>query len=261
MTGSTSGRAAARGERGGPGPAGGRAAAAPRQPDPGDHRHREPAAARRAGGRRLQPAQAGPRAGRRPDRRLPALRQQGRPRPGHRRPADRGGDGRAVGPAVLGRHGQTEIVTRLRATYRAHPGGRLVSASGRRSGPAEMRVVNVLIGAVLQAGFEGAAGGQGLPGARRLRAGVGRRRGRVPGPGHLACSRRTGRPGRAPTWPSTGPSTRTPGRSGTSSPSVTDDDIFDTILSLVVDGFLASAPRPCTCAKHVRPDAAAASAS
>ena len=33
-------------------------------------------------------------------------------------------------------------------------------------------------------------------------------------------------------------------------PVVKDDDIFETILSLVLDGIAARAPRPCACAAH-----------
>jgi hypothetical protein len=33
-------------------------------------------------------------------------------------------------------------------------------------------------------------------------------------------------------------------------PAVADDEIFETILSLVLDGLIARAPRPCECAVH-----------
>src|SRR5215470_6951719 len=45
---------------------------------------------------------------------------------------------------------------RQRATHRAHPAAAALSASRTTQRPAEMRIVNVLIGAVFDAGFTGA---------------------------------------------------------------------------------------------------------
>ena len=153
-----------------------------------------------------------------------------------------------------------EVVTRLRATYRAHPGAASLSASRTTQRPAEMRVVDVLIGAVLQAGFEGAeaarvyralgdfalawAGGEAAflalePGLQRADRAAWTR-------AYLAVARAD----HPHIW-----------QIRDDLASVTDDDIFDTILALVIEGFLARAPRACMCAKHVSPDTAAASAS
>ena len=123
-----------------------------------------------------------------------------------------------------------------------------------------MRVVNVLIGAVLQAGFEGAeaarvyralgdfalawAGGEAA--FLALDAGLQQADRAAWTRAYLAVDRAE----YPHIW-----------QIRDELASVTDDGIFETILSLVVDGFLASAPRPCTCAKHVSPDTAAASAS
>jgi len=153
-----------------------------------------------------------------------------------------------------------EIVTRLRATYRAHPGAAALSASRTTQRPAEMRVVNVLIGAVLQAGFEGAeaarvyralgdfalswAGGEAA--FLALDAGLQQADRAAWTRAYLAVDRAE----YPHIW-----------QIRDDLASVTDDDIFDTILSLVIDGFLARAPRPCTCAKHVSPSTDAASAS
>ena len=49
-----------------------------------------------------------------------------------------------------------ERARRLRATYAAHPAAASLSACRTTQRPAEMRSVNILIGAVLEAGFEGA---------------------------------------------------------------------------------------------------------
>src|SRR5215470_18120959 len=50
-----------------------------------------------------------------------------------------------------------ESTRRLRATYRAHPAAAALSATRTTAQPAEMRIVNILIGAMFEAGFEGAA--------------------------------------------------------------------------------------------------------
>jgi hypothetical protein len=38
---------------------------------------------------------------------------------------------------------------------------------------------------------------------------------------------------------------------------VRDDDIFETVLSFVIGGLIARAPRPCRCARHAGGGAAA----
>ena len=50
----------------------------------------------------------------------------------------------------------TETVRRVRATYLAHPAAASLSAYRTTQGPAEMHAVNIIIGAVLAAGFDGA---------------------------------------------------------------------------------------------------------
>ena len=166
-----------------------------------------------AGRRRVQPAQARPRPRRGPDRGLPALRQQGRPGPGDRRPADRGGDGRAWTPGECWVDTLTECTRRLRAAYLAHPAAASLSACRTTQRPAEMRTVNILIGAVLAAGFEGPQAALHVPRARRLRPVLGRAARPRSWPWTSACRRPTAPPGPGPTWPSTGPSSRTSGRS------------------------------------------------
>ena len=49
-----------------------------------------------------------------------------------------------------------QAVRRLRATYIAHPAAATLASYRTTQRPAEMRIVDILIGAVLQAGFEGA---------------------------------------------------------------------------------------------------------
>src|SRR6185437_7829232 len=49
----------------------------------------------------------------------------------------------------------TQAARSLRTTYLAHPAAAALSACRTTQRPAEMRAVDVLIGAMLQAGFEG----------------------------------------------------------------------------------------------------------
>jgi len=113
---------------------------------------------------------------------------------------------------------------------------------------AEMRIVNILLGAVFEAGFEGAAavriyralgdfalawaGGEAAFLALDERA---QATDRAAWTGYLAVDR-----AEFPhTW-----------QVRLELPEVTDDAIFDTILSLVIDGLTRRAPRPCGCAAH-----------
>jgi AcrR family transcriptional regulator len=50
----------------------------------------------------------------------------------------------------------TEMIGRLRDTYMAHPAAASMVSYRTTAGPAEIRVVEIIIGAILQAGFEGA---------------------------------------------------------------------------------------------------------
>ena len=142
-----------------------------------------------------------------------------------------------------------ECIRRLRAVYLAHPAAASLSASRTTRGPSEMQAVNVLIGAVLEAGFEGAeavriyralgdfslswAGGEARswPWTSALRDRPGGLDPGLPGrrpcgvPEHLADPRRNC------------PTSRT-------------TTIFDTILSLVIGGLMQRAPRPCGCGAH-----------
>ena len=152
----------------------------------------------------------------------------------------------------------TEMTRRLRATYLAHPAAAALSASRTTQRPAEMQIVNVLIGAVLQAGFEG------LDAATTYRA---------LGDFSLAWA------GGEAAFLALDPALQQADRAAWTRAylavdkaehpniwrvrddlaDVTDDGIFDTILMLVLEGLQATAPRPCECPRHTQ--AAAASAS
>jgi AcrR family transcriptional regulator len=141
-----------------------------------------------------------------------------------------------------------EGTRRLRAVYLAHPAAASLSASRTTGGPAEMQAVNLLIGAVLEAGFEGAeavrlyralgdfalywSGGEADFLALDERAQATER---AAWAAYLAVDR-----AEFPyTW-----------QVRLKLPEVADDAIFDTILSLVIDGLTRRAPRPCRCGAH-----------
>ena len=141
-----------------------------------------------------------------------------------------------------------EGTRRLRAVYLTHPAAASLSASRTTAGPGEMRAVNFLVGAVLAAGFEGAeavriyralgdfalfwAGGEAGFLALDERAQATER---AAWAAYLAVDR-----AEFPhTW-----------RVRLELPEVADDAIFDTILSLVIDGLTRRAPQPCGCGAH-----------
>jgi len=143
----------------------------------------------------------------------------------------------------------TDATRRLRATYRAHPAAAALSASRTTQRPAEMRIVDALISAVLKAGFTGAAaarmyravgdftlawaGGEAAflaldPGQQQADISAWTR-------AYLAVDRAE----YPHIW-----------QIRDELAGVTGDDIFETILDLVMRGFMAAAPRPCGCGKH-----------
>jgi AcrR family transcriptional regulator len=142
-----------------------------------------------------------------------------------------------------------DAARRLRRTYLAHPAAAALSACRTTQRPAEMRIVNVLIGAVLAAGFEGAEA------ARVYRAlgdfalywagceaeflaldpAVQQRDRSAWTRSYLAASR-----DEFPhIW-----------QVRDELPAVGDDAIFETILSIVLAGLTQQAPRPCPCQDH-----------
>jgi AcrR family transcriptional regulator len=150
----------------------------------------------------------------------------------------------------------TDIVRRMRLTYCDHPAAAALSACRTTQRPAEMRTVDTLIGAVLQAGFEGAD-------AARIYRAI----------GDFSLSWA----GWAATFLALAPQAqdndraawarayRSVGRAGhphiwqlrEEPPEVTDEDVFETVLSLMIGGLLQIAPHPCDC--HPRDQAPGAS--
>jgi TetR/AcrR family tetracycline transcriptional repressor len=144
-----------------------------------------------------------------------------------------------------------EVTTRLRRTYLAHPAAASLSAFRTMRRPAEMRTVDVIVGALLRAGFKGAeaavvyrayadfslsfSGGEASLGA--LDQSV-QDLDRMAWAGAYLTAQRAVHPN---IW-----------RIRYALPDVADDEIFTTILGLVIDGLVLRAPTPCGCERHLR---------
>jgi AcrR family transcriptional regulator len=145
----------------------------------------------------------------------------------------------------------TDSARRLRRTYRAHPAAASLSACRTTQRPAEMSVVDALIGAVLAAGFTGPAA------ARTYRALGDFALAWCGGEAaFLALDEQAQKNDRAawtraylPVDPAEHPNIWQVRKD---LPDVSDDEIFETVLSLLTTGLVAQAPRPCGCARHAR---------
>ena len=143
-----------------------------------------------------------------------------------------------------------DITGRLRAVYCAHPAAAAISAHRTTQRPAEIRTVNILIGAVLEAGFEGAEA------ARVYRAlGEFALAGAALEAAYLALNEQQLATDEA-AWTSAYLAVDRAGyphiwQIRAELPGVTDDQIYETIMSLVIGGLLQRAPRPCRCGRHM----------
>jgi AcrR family transcriptional regulator len=143
----------------------------------------------------------------------------------------------------------TESTRRLRSTYLAHPAAASLSACRTTQGPAEMRIVNVIIGAVLQAGFEGAEAAKVYraigdfalywPGCEAAFLALDERLQKNDIGAWTSAYLAVDRADYPHIW-----------QIRTELPDVDDNDIFETILSFVIGGLAQRAPRPCGCAAH-----------
>ena len=142
-----------------------------------------------------------------------------------------------------------DITRRLRRTYRVHPAAASLSFFRTTQRPAETRVIDVLLDAVFQAGFEGfeAAVVYRSLGDFAL-AWCGGEAALLALPEPLEAADRAA-------W------TRTYlavdrveyphiWQVRDELPLVTDDDIFESILAIVITGLCQRAPRPCSCPRH-----------
>jgi AcrR family transcriptional regulator len=142
-----------------------------------------------------------------------------------------------------------EIALRARRSCLAHPAAASITTCRTTQGPAEMRTVDMIIGALHQAGFTGReaalvyrafgdfalywAGGEGSFLALDEKA---QRKDRDAWTRAYLVADRAVYPD---IW-----------RVREELPAVADDEIFETILSLVLGGIMARAPRPCACPAH-----------
>jgi AcrR family transcriptional regulator len=140
----------------------------------------------------------------------------------------------------------SEMTRRLCDTYRAHPAAASMSAYRTTQGPAEIRVVDIIIGAVLDAGFEGSQ-------AALMYRVIGDIALSFAGAeaSFLALDSRQQQRDRA-AWRQAYLSvdrTQHPGiwRVRTDLPDVADEDISESALAIVMAGLWQLAPRPCTC--------------
>jgi TetR/AcrR family tetracycline transcriptional repressor len=148
----------------------------------------------------------------------------------------------------------TEMTRRLRLTYLAHPAAASMSAYRTTQGPAEIATVNIIIEAVLAAGFDG-------PEAAIMYRAVGDFALAFAGfeASFLALDKKAQQHDRA-AWTqaylSVGQA-EFPAvwRIRTLLPEVEDDDIFETVLGLVMAGMRQRAPRPCDCHPLATPSA------
>ncbi|HUA43204.1 MAG TPA: TetR family transcriptional regulator [Streptosporangiaceae bacterium] len=145
----------------------------------------------------------------------------------------------------------TEMAGRLRRTYLTHPAAASVCSYRTTQGPAEIRTVDIIIGAMFKAGFEGAeaalmyraVGDFALSWAgfeasfRALDERLQQRDSAAWTRAYLGVSRAE----HPNIW-----------QIRTDLPDVDDNDISATILGLVIDGLIRRAPRPCGCTKHQR---------
>jgi AcrR family transcriptional regulator len=143
----------------------------------------------------------------------------------------------------------TDLAKRLRHTYLAHPAAASIASYRTTQGPAELRGVNILIGAMLKAGFEGAE-------AALMYRAVGDFALSWAGfaASFLALEERLQQNDRL-AWTRaylavSGAEHPNIWQIRTELPEVDDEAISDMILSLVIDGLVRRAPRPCGCGKH-----------
>lgn len=143
----------------------------------------------------------------------------------------------------------TDAVRRLRRTYAQHPAAASLSACRTTQRPAEMRTVDILIGAVFEAGFHGTeaariyravgdftlswAGGEAAFLALDARQQENDRQ------AWTRAYRAVGRAEYPNIW-----------QLKEELPEVSDDDVFETVLSLIVKGLTQLAPCPCGCGRH-----------
>jgi AcrR family transcriptional regulator len=143
----------------------------------------------------------------------------------------------------------TQAARRLRTTYLAHPAAAALSACRTTQRPAEMRAVDILIGAMLQAGFEGpraavayrACGDFALAwaGGEAAFLSLDAAQQQADRAAWATAYRAVDRTAYPNTW-----------QIRDELDSVSDNAIFEQVLATVVTGLQHQAPNPCTCGNH-----------
>jgi AcrR family transcriptional regulator len=142
-----------------------------------------------------------------------------------------------------------DLARHLRRTYLRHPAAASLSACRTTRRPAEMRAINILVGAVLDAGFTGevaakvyrALGDFTLfwSGSEATFLSLDTRLQRYDNAAWSQAYLGVDKSEYPNTW-----------RIRKALPDVDDDAIFETLLSLLLDGVMAQAPNPCRCIDH-----------
>jgi AcrR family transcriptional regulator len=142
-----------------------------------------------------------------------------------------------------------DMIRRQRRTYLAHPAAASLSSFRTTQRPAEMRVVDQLLGAVMAAGFEGFEAAVvyralgdftlGFCGGEAALLALPEPLQSVDRAAWTQGYRAVGSEQYPHIW-----------RVRDELPLVADDDIFEAILEIVITGLCERAPRPCTCGAH-----------
>jgi AcrR family transcriptional regulator len=142
-----------------------------------------------------------------------------------------------------------DMIRRQRRTYLAHPAAASLSSFRTTGRPAEMRVVDRLLGAVMAAGFEGfeaavayrALGdfALGFCGAEAALLALPEPLQTVDRAAWTQAYRAVGSDEYPHIW-----------RVRDELPLVADDDVFEAVLDIVITGICERAPQPCTCGAH-----------
>jgi TetR/AcrR family transcriptional regulator, tetracycline repressor protein len=140
----------------------------------------------------------------------------------------------------------TDIARRIRRTYLAHPAAASISAYRTTQGPAEIRGVDAILGALLEAGFQGAEAALTYravadfalywSGAEAAFLALDERLQQSDQDAWTRAYLTVSRQQYPSVW-----------QVRTELPEVADDDIFERILSLVMTGLVRQAPLPCSC--------------
>ena len=144
-----------------------------------------------------------------------------------------------------------DLARRIRATYLRHPAAATLSSFRTTQRPAELRAADIIVGAVLEAGFDGiqaatvfmavADFGLAWAGLEASYLALDRQRREKDDAAWASAYQRVGQDELPNIWQI---------RQELAAVNDSDDEVFETVLGLVADGLTARAPRPCSCPKH-----------